>query len=353
MKKKILKTGIIAMLIILLTQLTVFATWTVSFKTLTDKDSYTIGDKITVRVDWTDKAQSAGFDIQYDAEKLTFESANIDSGNYNSATEGILSVNWASLNEIDFTKMEFIFVAKAAGKTTISVENGREFGTGDLVPADDYNYSLGSKEITIKDNSNTNKVDTKQYISFPFVIMNGKSSVSLKSGVYEGDYTMYYQFVEVSDEVFNKLNDLNEKYKNNKITYEEYFVQYKDTVTKYNDSNWIKTEDGSFAMDLNKFTGTKKFTLWIKLVMTDKTVYETEIYTINGSGTATNNTQEQDTVNDKNTNPTVNTTTNKDNTTASGKMIYTGTETTILFVIGTVASIGIIVFKKYKNLSDI
>jgi len=34
-------------------------------------------------------------------------------------------------------------------------------------------------------------------------------------------------------------------------------------------------------------------------------------------------------------------------------MPQTGAETTILFVIGTVALIGIIGLKKYKNLSDI
>ena len=50
--------------------------------------------------------------------------------------------------------------------------------------------------------------------------------------------------------------------------------------------------------------------------------------------------------------PTTNTD-KKDETTASGKMPQTGAETTILFVIGTVALIGIIGLKKYRNLSDI
>lgn len=51
--------------------------------------------------------------------------------------------------------------------------------------------------------------------------------------------------------------------------------------------------------------------------------------------------------------PTTGTTNKVDNTVAGGKMPQTGAETTILFVIGTVALIGIIGLKKYRNLSDI
>lgn len=51
--------------------------------------------------------------------------------------------------------------------------------------------------------------------------------------------------------------------------------------------------------------------------------------------------------------PTTGTTNKVDNTIAGGKMPQTGAETTIFFVIGTVALIGIIGFKKYRSLSDI
>lgn len=192
--------------------------------------------------------------------------------------------------------------------------------------------------VTVTSSSNE-KIDTKQYISFPFIIYNGKSSVSLKSGVYDGKYTMYYQFVEVSDEVYNKLNDLKTKYENKEITYEEYFVQYNKTVTKYNDSKWIKTADGSFEQDLSKFTGTKKFALWVKLVMEDKTVYEAQVYTMNGSGQATNEPQATDKQE----------TSKKDTTTATSKLPNTG-KVLLIWTIAIVAVSGIVAHIRYKKL---
>lgn len=150
MKKKILKTGIIAMLIILLTQLTVFAAIDkLTIKTVTDNNTYTVGDKVNVTVDWTEGMQAAVFKIKYDANKLTFNSASIANSYYNTDTAGIVSVNWASLEEIDFTKMTFEFTAKTEGKTTISVEEPN-FANGNLEnPASYDTTTSGSKEITI------------------------------------------------------------------------------------------------------------------------------------------------------------------------------------------------------------
>lgn len=206
-------------------------------------------------------------------------------------------------------------------------------------------YKLPEEDGDDKSSTPTDKpgqtpvTDTKQYVSFPFIITNGKSSVSLKKGMYDGKYTMYYQFVEVSDEVYNKLNDLKTKYENKEITYEEYFVQYNQTVTKYNDSNWIKTEDGSFKQDLSKFTGTKKFALWVKLVMEDKTVYEAQIYTMNGSGTATNEPH----ATDKSETP------KKDTTTATTKLPNTG-KIILIWSIAIIAVSGIVAHIRYKKL---
>lgn len=188
---------------------------------------------------------------------------------------------------------------------------------------------------------NNPNTDTKKYISFPMVIYNGKSSVDLYPGVNVENYTMYYQFVEVSDEVYNKLENLSNKYKSGEITYEEYFVQYNITVTKYNDSKWIKTEDGSFEQDLTKFTGTKKFALWIKLVMEDKTVYQAQIYKMNGSGAATNEPQEID--KPASTEKPKDTTTAKDNLPDTGRVI-------VLWTIAIVAISGIVAHIRYKKL---
>lgn len=198
----------------------------------------------------------------------------------------------------------------------------------------------GTKVVAIEsDEPQQEPVDTTKYISFPFIIFNGKGSVDLYSGVNVDNYTMYYQFVEISDEVYNQITDLQDKYKNSEITYEEYFTQYNAAITKYNDNNWIETEDGSFEQDLNKFTGTKKFALWVKLEMADKTVYESQIYTMDGSGTATNEP-------DVTQKPT---TTDKDTTVADKDLPDTG-KVLLIWIIGIVAVSGIVAHIRYKKL---
>ena len=196
----------------------------------------------------------------------------------------------------------------------------------------------GYKVVAVEgDGTQEEPIDTTKYISFPIIIYNGKGSVDLYSGVDVDNYTMHYQFVEISDEVYNKLQDLKEKYDNKEITYEEYFVQYNEIVTKYNDNNWIKTEDGSFEQDLSKFTGTKKFALWVKLVMDDKTVYESQIYTMDGSGAATNEPDEQEKTN------TTDTTLADKNLPNTGKVL-------LFWIIGIVTVSGTAAFVRYKKL---
>ena len=197
-------------------------------------------------------------------------------------------------------------------------------------------------------NDDENPIDTTRYISFPMMIINGKGTLNLKSGVYDGDYTMYYQFIEVPEEEYNKLEDLKEQYENEEITYEEFYTKYNETVTKYDESKWIKTEDGSFEQDLNKFTGTKKFALWVKLEMEDKTVYEAEVYTMNGSGSAT--TEEPDSTNKPGAEDTNKGDTNtKDPTIADKELPNTG-KVILAWIIGVVAVFGIVAHIRYKKL---
>ncbi len=200
-----------------------------------------------------------------------------------------------------------------------------------------YNLSGGD------DNNDEEQIDTTRYISFPMMIINGKGTLNLKSGVYDGDYTMYYQFIEVPEEEYNKLEDLKEQYEKEEITYEEFYTKYNETVTKYDESKWIKTEDGSFEQDLNKFTGTKKFALWVKLEMEDKTVYEAEVYTMNGSGSAT--TEEPDSTNK----PGAEDTNTKDPTIADKELPNTG-KVILAWIIGVVAVFGIVAHIRYKKL---
>lgn len=207
-----------------------------------------------------------------------------------------------------------------------------------------------------------NTEDTTQYLSFPFIIINGKSSISVKN--YKGNYQLYYQFVEVNDEQYSKLTELKENYKNSKITYAEFLSKYKQILPQYNEANWIQTADGKFEKDLSGFTGTKKFALWGKLVMDTKTVYEAQVYTMDGSGKVTNTPNEVDNVEDKNTTVKDDKVKDKDNSTNTTikddkklpqEFPQTGAKYSIIIIVAALAVICISVFlyKKYILYKDI
>lgn len=206
------------------------------------------------------------------------------------------------------------------------------------------------------DNNNSTTQDTKQYVTFPMMIINGKGNLHEKN--YDGDYKLYYQFVEVNDTQYANIEKLQEQLKNNTITYEDYLSQYNKLLPAYNESKWVETKDGSFEKNLTEFTGTKKFALWAKLVMQDKTVYEASVYTMNGNGSANNNTNDttQNNItanNNNNSNNPNNNNSSKDSTVAGGKIPQTGATLTLALVIVSVVGIGIIAFKKYNSLRDI
>ena len=127
---------------------------------------------------------------------------------------------------------------------------------------------------------------------------------------------MYYQYVEVTDE--NK-------------------------ATNYDDSKWIEMKDGKPEGPSAEFTGEKKFDLWIKLVMEDKTVYESYRYKFNGSTPPTNEPDEQQkpTATDKDT--------TKDDTTAKDKLPDTG-RVLLIWIIGIIAVSGTAAYVRYKKL---
>ena len=200
----------------------------------------------------------------------------------------------------------------------------------------------GNKKATctvtvVNSNNNTGTEDTKQYLSFPYVIFNGTSSITVKN--YTGSYKLYYQFVEVTDKKFSELTALKEEYKNSKITYAEFLTKYKQTLPQYNEKDWVETKDGKFKKDLSGFTGTKKFALWGKLVMDTKTVYEAEIYSMDGSGKASNIPDETDKI--------------TDNTKATGKLPQTGIGMGVIVVITITALCGGYAFIRTNKLRDI
>ena len=72
----------------------------ITLKTLTDKSLYTVGDKVTVTIDWADKVECAEFYVKFDGGKLTFKDVkyangtSLNSNMYNLISEGNLKFGW-------------------------------------------------------------------------------------------------------------------------------------------------------------------------------------------------------------------------------------------------------------------
>ena len=148
MKKKILKTSILLVALIMTLQLSVLA----AVEKLTvgvgvAKNTVKVEDNVTVTVDWKEGMQAAVFKLKYDAEKLTFSKASIGASYYNAETEGVISVNWASLEEEDLTKMTFEFATKKEGKVEFEVTDAK-FADGELEEPEE--YECGKVELTIE-----------------------------------------------------------------------------------------------------------------------------------------------------------------------------------------------------------
>lgn len=194
-------------------------------------------------------------------------------------------------------------------------------------------------------------LDPESLISFPFIVSEGKGTITVKSSV--TNYTLYYQNVEISNATYDEINtikkngkaelstierqmnSLKEEYSNLKTIKDEKYTTYqnaisnnlteeqinvakteyetantnytnkvkeyntkvdeynakvsqinnqvKDKLPMYNDSNWTKTTDGSFKVNLTQFSGKKSFSIWAKLVTGTNTYYDQEIYSMNGT----------------------------------------------------------------------
>ena len=124
--KTSMKILIFTICLIAIIPLAVFAS-TLTLKVTTDKSKYEVGDDVTVTVDWTEKMQAASFVLKYDSDVLEFKSASVASSNYNSDTVGEISVNWASLEEKDLTKMTFEFKTKKTGTANVSIKSANAF----------------------------------------------------------------------------------------------------------------------------------------------------------------------------------------------------------------------------------
>jgi len=149
MKNKILKISILMIILLLMLQLTSFAALgKLTLNTTTDKNTYKIGDKVTVTVDWSKEVESAGFILKYDKDKLAFDSTTLGENFYNADTAGKVLFNWAAFDGKALTSVTFELTAKTAGSTTITVEDAKGFADGNLQKSTGYEYN--NKTITIE-----------------------------------------------------------------------------------------------------------------------------------------------------------------------------------------------------------
>lgn len=162
MKNKTLRIIILTIILVLFVQLTSFAALgKITLNTKTDKNTYKVGDKVKVTIDWTKEVEAAGFVLKYDKSKLKFDSTSLGSNFYNADTAGKVLFNWAAFDGKALTKVYFVFTAKEEGSTEIFVEDARGFADENLDKATGYAYKSKTIKISnvdedVKDEPDTN-----------------------------------------------------------------------------------------------------------------------------------------------------------------------------------------------------
>jgi len=152
MKTSVIKIAVAVLIILLSLQINVFAT-DITISTETSKDTYSLQENFYVTIDWVENMQATGFTLNYDATKIELVDAFLDEDFYNSDTAGKLIVNWASMDEVDFTNLPFLFKAIGVGEVELSITEVRGFADGNLVVPDNIDYTTkGTKTIEIVSN---------------------------------------------------------------------------------------------------------------------------------------------------------------------------------------------------------
>ena len=137
-------------------------------------------------------------------------------------------------------------------------------------------------------------------------------------------YDLYYQWVEIDEPLYRQIRQLEDELKVieafniydttlDQEDYDNYYAAQQAYKAKYGTyvydgtderidiiestinslfltrkygNDWIKTDDNTYEMDLSKFTGTKYYILWAKLVKPDgKEIYDAEVFEFTGTKT--------------------------------------------------------------------
>lgn len=134
MKKKYIIT---IMFLVILNFAYVVNANSLNLKLTSSAKSLSIGDEVTVTVDWKEKMQAADFALEYDSEKLEFVEADIGE-NFTNIKDNQLIVSWFSNNNEDKTSMNFKFKAISDGENEFKINVLGGFATGNLEIPDDY-----------------------------------------------------------------------------------------------------------------------------------------------------------------------------------------------------------------------
>ena len=149
MKNKTKKIVPIALLFLMLIQVTVFAD-TLNINIKANKEKINVGDKVKVTVSWDKGMQAADFILKYDADKLEFVKSDLEE-DYINNSKGNVKTAWFSMDDTDKTKIEYIFEAKAKGETELETKVNGGFATGTLsMPT---GYKEGKLQLEIKESN--------------------------------------------------------------------------------------------------------------------------------------------------------------------------------------------------------
>lgn len=123
--------------------------------------------------------------------------------------------------------------------------------------------------------NNLKTIKDEKYTTYQNAISNNltEEQINVAKTEYETANTNYT----------NKVKEYNTKVDEYNAKVSQINNQVKDKLPMYNESNWTKTTDGSFKVDLTQFSGKKAFSIWAKLVTGTNTYYDQEIYSMNGT----------------------------------------------------------------------
>lgn len=170
-------------------------------------------------------------------------------------------------------------------------------------------------------------VDAGSEVTISETLVNGNGEISLTRNI--KDYEMYYQYTEIDNELYKQIRKLkdellvaqyyniweaeqtDENYDIYVSAYLYYQEKYNETADDYTENRidevesiiisllpnytdeWILTTNNKINIDLSQFTGTKDYIVWVKVNTGDRTIYDAEVYELEGTKIDNNDEEDQ------------------------------------------------------------